>query len=330
MSDPVEQAMSMPEATSTPMTAGRLLREAREAAGLHIASLAVSLKVPVRKLELLEADRFDELPDAVFVRALASSVCRNLKMDPALVLPYLPQTSAPRLAADGGGINAPFRGPSEMQSASALDHVSKPVLLAVLALLMGALILIFMPSAHKPEASPTEPSVAAAATVQVTQMPVGSSNPVDRNNAAMTAAASAVAAPASAQASLTPGLSAALSTPTVVSPTAVVSPSATIAKLAGMPVPPATGGGVGAAPASTDSGIVVFKARGESWVEVTDARGEVALRRTLARGETVGASGALPLNVVIGRANVTDVLVRGKTFDSSSVAKDNVARFEVK
>ena len=55
-------------------TAGSLLRQAREAAGIHIAALAVSLKVPVKKLEALEQDRFDLLPDAVFVRALASSM----------------------------------------------------------------------------------------------------------------------------------------------------------------------------------------------------------------------------------------------------------------
>jgi cytoskeleton protein RodZ len=51
------------------VTAGALLRDAREAAGLHIAALAVALKVPVAKLEALEADNFSALPDMVFVRA---------------------------------------------------------------------------------------------------------------------------------------------------------------------------------------------------------------------------------------------------------------------
>ena len=60
----------------------------------------MSLKVPVRKLEALEDDRYDLLPDAVFVRALASSVCRTLKIDPQPVLDRLPQTAAPRLIAD--------------------------------------------------------------------------------------------------------------------------------------------------------------------------------------------------------------------------------------
>ena len=45
--------------------------------------LAASLKVTPRKLELIEANRFDELPDTTFVRALALSMCRALKVDPA-------------------------------------------------------------------------------------------------------------------------------------------------------------------------------------------------------------------------------------------------------
>jgi len=70
-------------------TAGTLLRRAREASGLHVAALAVALKVPVRKLEALEDDRIDELGDPVFVRALASSVCRTLKVDPQPILDHL-------------------------------------------------------------------------------------------------------------------------------------------------------------------------------------------------------------------------------------------------
>ena len=71
-------------------SAGRLLREARERQGLHIAALAASIKVTPKKLELLEADRFDALPDATFTRALAQTVCRALKIDSAPVLRLLP------------------------------------------------------------------------------------------------------------------------------------------------------------------------------------------------------------------------------------------------
>src|SRR3569832_2543556 len=94
-------------------SAGTLLRRARESAGLHIAALAVSLKVPVRKLEALEEDRYDDVGDPVFTRALASTVCRTFKVDPQPVLQRLPQSAAPRLVRDTDGINAPFRAPRD-------------------------------------------------------------------------------------------------------------------------------------------------------------------------------------------------------------------------
>ena len=61
-----------------------------------------------------------------------------------------------------------------------------------------------------------------------------------------------------------------------------------------------------------------------------NAKGVVVVRKIITPGETVGASGTLPLAVVIGRADATEVQVRGKPFDLAPVARDNVARFEVK
>jgi cytoskeleton protein RodZ len=100
--------MSEVDAAAVP-SAGRLLREARERQGLHIAALAASIKVAPKKLELLEADRFDALPDATFTRALAQTVCRALKIDPTAVLTLLPPPTGHRLEQVGEGLNAPFR-----------------------------------------------------------------------------------------------------------------------------------------------------------------------------------------------------------------------------
>ena len=52
-------------------SAGQLLRQMRQAAGMHIAALATTLKVPVERLEALEADRYEDFKDHVFMRALA-------------------------------------------------------------------------------------------------------------------------------------------------------------------------------------------------------------------------------------------------------------------
>jgi cytoskeleton protein RodZ len=128
-------------------SAGRLLREARERQGLHIAVLAASIKVAPRKLELLEADRFDALPDATFTRALAQTVCRALKIDPGTVLLLLPPPADHRLEQVGEGLNAPFRerpgvGAQREAGAPGLG----PVFWVTVLILAASLGLYFLPA----------------------------------------------------------------------------------------------------------------------------------------------------------------------------------------
>ena len=91
------------------LSAGTLLRQARVAQGLHIAVLAAQIKVAPRKLEALEADRFDALLDATFARALAQAVCRQLRIDAEPVLSRLPQPKSQRLEHVSRGLDTPFR-----------------------------------------------------------------------------------------------------------------------------------------------------------------------------------------------------------------------------
>ena len=65
-------------------------------------------------------------------------------------------------------------------------------------------------------------------------------------------------------------------------------------------------------------------------VQVVDANGAVLLRRTLQGGTTTAVNGVPPLAVVVGKADLAEVEVRGKPFVMTDVSKDNVARFEVK
>ena len=293
------------------ISGGAMLRKAREAAGLHIAALAVALKVPVKKLEALETDRFDLLPDMVFVRALASSVCRALKIDPEPILARLPHTTATHLKTDASGINVPFRASSEASGLTLWDQLSKPVVLAVLALLLGVLVLLLFPFAQRIEtASATRSDVSAVSSSLPASAPQSTENPAPVE-IAIPVQSPNLTASGSAAVSATEAASAA-------SPSLMQSPAATVLP---MTQPGST---------ATAGGLVVFKARGPSWVEVVDARGVVQLRKTMADGDVISASGAMPLSVVVGRVDTTDVEVHGKAFDLTRVAKDNVARFEVK
>ena len=327
----------MSEVVSDGITAGTLLRQAREAAGLHVASLAVSLKVPVRKLEALEQDRYDQLTDAVFARALASSVCRTLKVDPQPVLDRLPQTHAPRLVQDHPGLNAPFRAPGDGAAPGWADQLTKPVYLGVFALLLGALILVFLPTARpsdpavaKVDAAAAPLTPAALPAVGGTEVPVAASpdtvpvpNPGPQSMAPATAVPVSMTAPAPS----------APNQPANATAAAGVSLKATgpAAKPAAPALQPASAAVPVAVPVvAAPNGVVVFRTTGPSWIEVMDGRGSVALRRLMAAGEAAGASGNLPLTVTIGSVNATSVQVRGKPYDLSKVSRDNVARFEVK
>jgi cytoskeleton protein RodZ len=302
-------------------TAGALLRRAREAAGLHVAALAVSLKVPVPKLEALEQDRWDLLPDAVFARALAASVCRTLKIDPQPVLDRLPQTAVPRLIHTDEGLNAPFRAPSDGTAPTWLNLLSRPTFLVVFALLLGALVLILLPSIQRDDgvaaATSSPKAVSPPPTVAVSGTVLEPAANVAQPMAAMAAASVALAAGAASSTS-----------PAVPSKAFAAASAAKPASSAVAAAAPATVAANN--PASAASGIVVFRTKSASWVEVTDAKGVVAVRRLLAPGEAAGVSGALPLQVTVGRADATEVQVRGKPFDLQSVSRDNVARFEVK
>jgi cytoskeleton protein RodZ len=315
-----------PIAANDSLTAGALLRRAREAAGLHVAALAVSLKVPVRKLEALEDDRWGELPDAAFVRALASSICRTLKIDPQPVLDRLPQTAAPRLIRSGEGLNTTFRAPSDGAASNWLDQLSRPVFLVVFALLLGALILILLPYLPQDEfmaavtgSGPTAPAqpVTAPATVVEPSAPTGS---LPAGNIAQPAPDGGAAPVSTPEAAPSPMALSTVTPATVTPAVAVPAAAETAAEPDAADKPWAMAAG----------DIIVFRTSSASWIEVKDAKGVVAVRRMMAAGDSVGASGALPLQVIIGRVNVTEVQVRGKPFDLRRVSRDNVARFEVK
>ena len=295
------------------LSAGQLLRQARETAGLHIAALAVSLKVPVKKLEALEADRLELLPDAVFVRALAASVCRTLKIDAGQVLALLPQTGTPRLGHPQTAINTPFRSPGDGPGPSLWAQISRPAVLAGLLLVLGALVLIFLPMASQQNVPSAAARGGALPVIPALNIPAG-------QGAAATAKPDVLENNRPANAGLpAEALSPPATLPIASSPTGLpaLQPELSAA------LSPAAGQ---VAPAS----IIVFRAKSESWVEVTDAKKVVVLRRTLAAGEAIGASGTLPLSAVVGRADATLVQVRGQPFDLDAVSKDNVARFEVK
>ncbi len=268
------------------LTAGRMLREAREAKGLTANSLAASMKVSTKKIEAIETDCFELLPDMVFARALALSICRHLKIDADPILKQFPPSIAHNLKSDESGINTPFRPSQGISRFKFVNVLTQPVALLFIFVLLAALSLYVVPLIYTSKPRGVSPREVAL---------VNLASPINEK---------------------------------VISPTMPLLGGASEASLS-LAVAPVVNEVAGVAGLGVSGGHIVFKSRGVTWVEVTDAKGIVQLRKTLSVGEVAGASGVLPLMVVVGKADVVDVFVAGKTFNLIAVAKDNIARFEV-
>jgi len=73
----------------------RLLAQLRAERKLSIADVAQRLKYGVRQIEALEAEEFDKLPGATFVRGMVRGYAKLLETDPEPVLGALDQLTFP-------------------------------------------------------------------------------------------------------------------------------------------------------------------------------------------------------------------------------------------
>lgn len=344
--------MSEPVAALEPgaagVSAGALLREARDVRGMPIEELAATLKVAPRKIEMLEEGRFDEFPDPVFVRALAQSVCRCLKVDAAPVLALLPQTPSQRLEQVHVGLNAPFRDRPAQMIPDDWSGVAKPVIWAPALLVVAAAVVYFFPVdlLSPPKVSPRAAAIAPAASgTEAAMETVVSASAVAGNEVALAPAAPAappvsvpLPVPVTVPLGDAPGGSVAIINPGSVSPGS--SDSAAVKPSTGGPAPANSA----AAPApvvekpivstekalASPNGVLQFRTSADSWIEVQDGRGQMLLSRKLESGEAVGLNGAMPMKVTIGNVRATQVTFRGKPMDLALFTRDNIARVELK
>ena len=173
----VEETPTAQDSPALSSSAGAVLRSYREKFGVKLDVLASTLRVPVAKLQALEEDRLDLLPDAVFARALALAVCRHLKTDAAPVLALLPGQDVSRLAVkDERGIDSPLHRPSFLPKSGflAIQGFFTPMRSAALVVLGLAVLLAVWPDVQlltgtpKQDASSEavmEPEVAVPAPV---------------------------------------------------------------------------------------------------------------------------------------------------------------------
>ncbi len=299
----------------TTQSAGQLLKAARLKAGVHLAVLSVTLKIPVRQLEALEADQYllDQSP--VFVRGLASSVCRQLRIDPVPILALLPHGGT-YLEPHGVVRQAHVRPTDFGHLQSSSPRIPARAWWAATSMSVMIAALIWLPSptqwawlnelaVHFTTSTPEVRTVTSEPDVQPS---------ISGADAAPLGAVTVVPSVTAVPATSTPGA-------------AVVEASGAVAK---------TASGVNGAPLPTSSAAgglspqLQFTATDTSWIEVRDARQQVIWSGVLKAGEMNRIATPEIVHVVVGRAEVIQVTFKGQILDLKPYTKVNVARFEVK
>ncbi|MEY2783737.1 MAG: Cytoskeleton protein RodZ [Pseudomonadota bacterium] len=289
---PAAPAASLPV---PPVTAGALLKAARQAAGVHMAVLSVNLKVPVRQLEALEANHFPAGQSPVFARALVCSVCRQLRTDPAPILALMPLTS--NYLEPHGAVryaNTPPANLGRIDESSAAWPFK--TIGASLGLLLLIVALVWMPNIE--QWTWLQPVLAKFSAT-------GSTAADGTASGASADSATLVASPATEQ---TP-LGAVLATPLQ-----AATPSAV--------------GGVATNAAALPSELALT-ALGDSWVEVRDIKNQVLWTGVVKAGDTQRVPIVQSATVTIGRAESIQAVYKGLPVDLRLHTKENVARFEV-
>jgi hypothetical protein len=87
------------------LTAGRTLRQQREARGLSLRQLAMETRISTAVLEALERGWRERLPEPTYLRTMLPLIERQLELEPGTLRALLPASppSGRRLGAAGGG-----------------------------------------------------------------------------------------------------------------------------------------------------------------------------------------------------------------------------------
>jgi len=272
------------------LSVGQQLQRARLDAGLSLENVSARLKVSVPRLRAFESDQFEQGPDLHIGRAMVASVARFLGLDAQALLAQLPQ---PKPQAASAAMHEAAGGLNKETRLTMHGDERGPISpvwwIALALLLLAGLVYVYPLIEQLTHRAPV-------AVLQEAAAPAAPMSQAGQDGGAQTAPAPFLAA--------------------------------SMPEVSVVPAMPAASDRSVSATKAVQS-VLLFKARGSTWIEVTDAKGVVLLRRTLTAAETAEVGGDLPLAVVIGRADHTEVLVRGAPFPLETHSQDNVARFKV-
>ena len=319
---------------------GRQLRVARETANITLAQIAAELHLSVSTITALEDDHYEGLPSEVFVIGYLRAYARTLGLDPAPLLDQYRRVQP----ADSHPTMPVARARADNSRSFAIPLA--PLIGLLLALVLGGAgwfgwtqlggsdffaNLLSAPDADDTGVISPTPRVARPVLPRppADVDPEAALNPEGRplDEASADAAAEAL----DTEPELEPEPSG--TAPESDSPPADDEPAD--ADMAGLIASIGADSdendtateGDGSEASATAEVIMTFS--GPCWVDVRDATGEYKLFGEMNKGDRETLGGRGPYSIILGNAAAVAVTVDGKEFDVETVARGNVARFDL-
>ncbi len=303
---------------------GQRLKRARELHGLSMEEVARALNLSLRFIEAIEQDRYDLLPEPVFVRGYMRSYARLLKLDDGDVAAKFDQALESRKGVLQEG-ETPVKKPMiHRQQVSRIAWLSSIAL--VVAMLAGGFIWSLREDVDHPEvALPMPPHPAAPVSAAPVPVPL-SATPVQAVLATVTPPQVTTAVPQAAP-QAQPVLPAPAS-PAVTPAQQAMTPPAPPAPPAS-PASPAhevvTASAASEPPAATTASAAQLKVSADAWVQIKDANTGKVLFSGLQHPGTLALPGSGPWRLRIGNAQAVSLSKAGQAIDMTPYTRDHVA-----
>jgi len=330
---------------------GRLVK-AREARGLTLAVVADKLRLSAATLQALESNRYEDLPEPIFVRGYLRAYARLLEMDAEVFVAEYDRVV---------GIPGPVITPTPKVRRQVTARAS--YIRGITALIVVAMVVLFgswwysrlkydAPAQSRSAYSEVEQAAPPASALEPPQ--IGSPNlgpgpvpalPPDIPPQSLASEAAeengAVVEPeppmGQTAAAVEPALSHISESPVTANTDTVVQGrdvEATVEPaITDLPIAPLAsehGRIVKASRAPTGEDVLVIKANDESWADVVDANGYQLLYYLLRPGMVRRLQGQAPFQVFLGNAPAVDLHLNQKRFDHTPFRRRNsTARFSV-
>ncbi len=330
---PQEEA-GQEEPPETVLSAGAMLREAREAMGLAVDSAAVSLKLASRQIIALENDEYEKLPARTFVRGFVRNYARLLHIDPDAVLAALPPEAHAESSPAAISVGRPTSAMPTLPVDSDFPRAQRKVwrwLIVLFILALFFLVLLFKPKIETwledlqktagsetvqeemliaPSVDPAEESLPPSAVILLGEETTASAEaPSDTSEPEAAATATEETSEETEQTQ---------PAPTIVVPEAS-EPPATLES----PLAPITGGNTQPLPGDVELEMVFDD---QSWVEVRDVNQKTMFYGLAQSGEHKKLYGKAPLSLVLGKGEAVRMKLRGQEVKLDAETQRGVTR----